>query len=297
MPIVIKGCGISIVGALAIGLLGCGCLFPSTFHSRNPHSVLYSDLDKAEDLRESGKYKAALAKYEQVSKKHLQSAFGRKVIHVGVLTHLKYSIAFCYTQLAEVEGDVSLYGKAEAAVTECYETAINPSNQANALYLWGYILFKQARYEEAGAKFKALLETFLEVDALFALGKVYLELGDETAAQRVYAQLEQRPPPAVKPPYILLYDHYETLVALGKAYLEFSDEAAAQRVLGQLEELIKTYWQKGFHPAGHDFLYRLGKVYLEFSDEAAAQRVFTQLLERYPNSWRKLEVQRLLEKQ
>ena len=194
MSIVIKGFGISIVGILAIGLLGCGCLFPSTFHSSNPHSALYSDLYKAQDLRESGRYKAALAKYEQISKKHLQFAFDREVIHVGVLMHLKYSIAFCYTELAEVEGDVSLYSKAEAAATECYETAINPSNQADALYLWGYILFKQARYKEAGAKFKALLETFLEVDALFALGNAYLELGDEVAARHVFTQLLEHYP-------------------------------------------------------------------------------------------------------
>ena len=296
MSIVIKGFGISIVGVLAIGLLGCGCLFPSTFHGSNPHSALYSDLYKAQDLRESGRYKAALAKYEQVSKKHLQSAFDRKVIHVGVLMHLKYSIAFCYTQLAEVEGDVSLYSKAEAAATECYETAINPSNRADALYLWGYILFKQARYEEAGTKFKALLETFLEVDALFALGKVYLELGDEVVAQRVYAQLEQRPPPTDGPPYMFLYDHYETLVALGKVYLELGDEAAARRVLAQLEELIKTHWQKAFYHVGHDFLYGLGKAYLELGDEVAARHVFTQLLEHYPNSLHKAEVQRFLGK-
>lgn len=55
MSIVIKGFGISIVGILTVGLLGCGCLFPSTFHSSNPHWALYSDIDKAQDLRESGK--------------------------------------------------------------------------------------------------------------------------------------------------------------------------------------------------------------------------------------------------
>ena len=297
MSIVIQGFGISIVGVLAIGLLGCGGLFPSTFHSANPHSALYSDLYKAQDLRESGRYKAALAKYEQVSKKHLQSAFGGKVIHVGVLMHLKYSIAFCYTELAEVEGDVSLYSKAEAAATECYETAIDPSNQADALYLWGYILFRQARYEEAAAKFKALLETFLEIDALFALGKVYLELGDEATTRRVYARLEQRPPPADGPPYMFLYDHYETLVALGKAYLELGDEAATRRVLAQLEELIKTHWQKAFHYVGHDFLYGLGKAYLELGDEAAARRVFAQFRVHFPKSSYKVEMERLLQEQ
>jgi tetratricopeptide (TPR) repeat protein len=146
--------------------------------------------------------------------------------------HLKYSIAFCYTQLAEVEGDVSLYSKAEAAATECYETAINPSNQADALYLWGYILFKQARYEEAGAKFKALLETFLEVDALFALGKVYLELGDKAAARQTFAQLKQRIETIKQRTSSRVYTA-EVLYGLGKVYLEFGDKAAAQSVFAQ----------------------------------------------------------------
>lgn len=261
MSIVIKVFGGGLVGVLAVGLFGCGYLFPSTFHSPNP----YSDLYKAKDLRDRGKYKAALAKYEKISKKHPQTAFGRKVIDVEFPTGLKYDIAFCYAKLAETEGDVSFYIKAAAAARESYQTAIHPFDQADALYLWGYILFKQEHYEEARAKFEALLEILQQdesegdftADTFFALGKTYLELADKCAAQRVFAQLEAR--------------------------VEADLREFRYHFLG-----IDSY---------EETLFGLGEVYLELGDEVAAQRVFGRLLVHFPDTSYKSEVQRLLEKQ
>ena len=301
MSIVIKVFGGGLVGVLAVGLFGCGYLFPSTFHSPNP----YSDLYKAKDLRDRGKYKAALAKYEKVSKKHPQTAFGRKVIDVEFPTGLKYDIAFCYAKLAETEGDVSFYIKAEAAARESYQTAIHPFDQADAIYLWGYILFKQEHYEEARAKFEALLEILQQneyegdftADTFFALGKTYLELADKCAAQRVFAQLEARIETLLPS-----YDRAEALYPLGKVYLELGDAVAAQRVFAKFEVRVEADLREfGYHFLGIDFyeetLFGLGEVYLELGDEVAAQRVFGRLLVHFPDTSYKSEVQRLLEKQ
>ncbi len=49
-------------------------------------------------------------------------------------------------QIAEMEGDNSLFIKAEAAIRESYGDT--PDGSGDILYLWGYILFKQARYAE-----------------------------------------------------------------------------------------------------------------------------------------------------
>ena len=271
----------SIVGVFTVGLLGCGCLYP--FMPQSPN--LYSDVYKANDLRYSGKYEAAIAKYEQASKKLPRFPADTKAINISFPTFFKYHIAFCYAKLAEVERDVSLYIRAEAAARESYETAILSSDQADALYLWGYILFKQGRYAEARAKYEELIDTapqngfsgrFLE-DALYGLGKTYLELGDESAAGQILAQLEAAIQGADS------YFHTAgVMCALGKAYLELSDESAARRVFAQLEVLIEITLQNdrlGWDAEGiyAKIPYGLGKAYLELGDESAARRVFAQL--------------------
>ena len=295
----------SLTGVLTVGLLGCGCLFPSIlFTSSSPNP--YPDVYKAEDLRYSGKYKAAIAKYEQAFKKFPHFPDGTKVINISFPTFLKYHIAFCYAKLAEAEGDVSLYIKAEAEAKSSYQAAIIRSDQADALYLWGYILYKQERYAEARAKFEKLLETLRQnefgteftVDALFGLGKALIGIGDTPAARRVFAQLLELIKAKNDP-----YDFYalQVLYGLGKLYLELGDKVTAQHVFIQVIEHIEIELQEDF--IGFDAeifyeetLYGLGKIYLELGDKAAAQRAYAQLLKHFPNSSYKAEVERLLQK-
>ncbi len=322
MNVLIKVFSRSVVGVLTLGLLGCGCLFSST---PNTLQNLYVDLhSEAEDLRYDGKYRAAVKKYEQAFKIRPRH---RRVIDVSYLALFKYRIAFCYAKLAEMEADVSLYIKAEDAVKESYQTAILESDQADILYLWGYILFKQARYEEARAKYEEAIEIFLQqhkghypTGELYALGKVYLALGDEAAARQICAQLETHIDDigdgimyGLGKAYMALgdeaaarwvfaqlevrdYVRYDIMYRLGQAYMELGDETAARRVFAQLEAQIDAALQSGF-PYIADELYRLGQAYMEWGDEVAALRTFAQLLEHYPDSSHKTEVKRFLEKQ
>ena len=321
MSVLIEVFGKSLVCILTVGTLGCGCLFPSTF---TRPTTLYADMYEAEDLRYAGKYREALAKYEQALKKVPCFPGNTVVIHVSFSTFLKYYIAFCYTKLAEEEGDISLYVKAEAAAQQSYQTAILPSDQADALYLWGYILYKQERYEEARVKFEALLETLqqkkfgaditryqkkfgtryqkkfgadLTVDTLFGLGKSLMALGDKAAARRVFAQLLERMKADNYP-----YDYYtvQGLYSLGKMYLELGDKAAARRVFTQVLERIEIELQDDFVPLESGILYEqtlygLGKIYLALGDNADSRRAFVQLLKHFPDSSYKPEVKRLLE--
>ena len=298
MSVLIKVFGIGIICILAVGLLGC-----------RPN--LYTDTSDAEHLRYIGKYREALVKYEQALKKFSQFPVDTQVVNVSFPTLLKYGIAFCYAKLAETEGNVSLYIKAETAAKESYETAIVRSDQADTLYLWGYILFKQARYEEAREKFEVLIGTPLPndyrgdftADVLYVLGKVYLGLDDEPAARRVFTQLEnrietaeQRVPVNVQRLEFLAV-HYEILVALGQVYLELGDASAARRVFAQLENRIETALQSEWLYVNAKIVIALGKMYLELGDASAARRVFTQLLEHFPDSSQIAEVERLLQTQ
>ena len=305
MGVLIKVFIRSIVGVVTVGLLGCGFLFPST-PNRPPN--LYTDLYEGESLRYKGKYREALAKYEQAAKKFRHLSVDTKIIHVSFPTFLKYHIAFCYAELAETEVDVSLYNKAEAAAEESYRTAIIPSNKTDALYLWAYILFKQERYAEARAKFEKLLETLRQnefdteftVDALFGLGKAHLELGNEPTARQTFVELEAR----IRTLLRTDNSFYATqvLFGLGKIYMELGDEPTARRVFAQLFEIIKIELQESF--IGYDAeifyentLYELGKIYLALGDKAATRRAFAQFLKHFPDSSYKPEVKRLLEKQ
>ena len=283
MSVLIKVLIGSVVSVLVVSLLGCGCLMSFTPLSPN----LYTDVYKAEDLRYSDKYRAAVAKYEQALEKLSRSPADTKVINVSFPTFLKYYIAFCYAKLAETEGDVSLYIKAEAAARESYETAILPSDQADALYLWGYILFKQERYAEARTKFEEPIDTVPQrwlgadftAEVLYGLGRVYLELGDKAAARQTFVQFEERIQTIL--PINSFYAE-QALYELGKVYLEFGDEFAARRVFAQLFEIIKIELQESF--IGYDAeifyeetLYELGGTYLELGDKAAARQAFVQL--------------------
>ena len=293
----------SIVCILTVGLLGCGCLYPFTPTPQSPN--LYADIYKAEYLQYSEKYKAAIAKYEQALKQLPRFPTDTKVVNVSFPTFLKYHIAFCYTKLAEAEADGSLYFKAETAVRESYRTAILPSDQADALYLWGYILFKQGRYVEARAKYEELVEAALQSEyrddftavVWYALGKTHLKLGDEAAARRVFAEFEVLIETALES-----YNTSEALYPLGKEYLKLGDEVAARAVFGKLEGRIEADLQRfGVRFHGVDFyedtLYGLGNIYMELGNNDSARRVFAQLLKHFPDSPHKTEVGRLLQRQ
>ena len=292
MSVLIKVFNRCIIGVLTLGMLGCGCLFPSTPNTLpNVYVDLYSE---ANNLKHIGKYSAAVEKYEQAFKIRPRPT---KIIDVRFPALLKYQIAFCYAKFAEAEGDALLYTKAEAAIRESYQTAILPNHQAHILYLWGYILFKQGRYEEAGAKFKSISiprasqygdSARLMWDGSYALGKTYLGLDDETAARQAFRQLDSQIDAFLQddgwPPTVGRH----ILYALGKAYLELGDETAARRVFTMRETLFYTDPEEDHPHTGDEVLYAFGKAYLELGDEAAARLTFTQLeelIKTYPHPW------------
>lgn len=291
MKVLIKVLCRTVIGVFTVGLLGCGCLFP---YKPNTLTNQYIDLyAEAESLRYDNEYRAAVEKYEQAFKIRPRP---RKVIDVSYIPQFKYCIAFCYAKVAETEADVSFYIKAEAAVKESYQTATLQSDRVDILYLWGYILFKQAKYVEARAKYEELLEIslqrgfqdrFLFKRTLSNLEKTYVELPDEAAVPRAFRQLAELLEIALQNRISDPLLEY-ALSGLGQVYLERGDEAAARRTFGQLEELLEIPLQSGFSDRflSHA-LYVLGGGYLELGDETAARRIFERvepLLERYLQS-------------
>ena len=278
MNVLIKVLCRGIVGILTVGMLGCGCLFP---YKPNTLTNQYINVyDEAESLRYAGEYRAAVEKYEQAFKIRPRS---RKVIDVSYVAQFKYCIAFCYTKVAETEADDSLYIKAEDAVKESYQTAMLQSDQMEVLYLWGYILFKQARYAEARAKYEELLEIALQrgffdrllfEGTLSNLEKTYVELGEEAVAPRAFQQLEERLEIALQNG--VSDDLLESAVSnLGEVYLERGDKTTARRIFGQFEKLLEITLQSGEYARYLEYaLYVLGQGYLKLGEAADARRIF-----------------------
>ena len=293
----------SIVGVLMIGLLGCGGLFSSAPSTSNVLPDPHLDLYEAEDLRYDGKYREAIAQYEKVFKRLPRSPFDAEGIDTKFLPKFKYGLAFCYTKLAEVEDDIFLYNKAEAAVKESYQTATHGSDRAAALHLWGYILFRQARYVQACVKFERVVEEYPQYrsdgralqPAMYVLGEAYLELGDKASAREAFSEFRKRL--EIDLAEGSQHIDYELVYALGEVYLELGDKTAAGWAFRQVEARVAADLQEGyaFLPFDND-LYGLGKVYLELGDEVSARRTFTLLLKYYPDSPHKPEVERLLGK-
>jgi len=152
---------------------------------------------EAGGLYREGKYIQAIAKYEQVLEEYERvlkrnkgvSSYS-KIIDEDFPTLVKYRIAVCYTNWAE-QGDI--YSQAEDIIKEIYPTATVREHQEGITYLWGYILFKQKRYEEARPKFQELIDNFPQSifveNAWYALGKLYFEQGDYEAARQALQQL------------------------------------------------------------------------------------------------------------
>ena len=170
---------------------GIGLLMLFLWPSQGPKKTgrLYN---KAEDLYQSSRYSEAISMYEQAleeGKKHPDEA---KWIDQDFSILIKYKIAVCYCRWA-AQGDISLYTEAESIVKAIYPTATVPKHREGITYLWGYILFKQGRYEEADPKFRELIENFPQSpyveNALYALGKLHLKLEQPEKSRKAFQQL------------------------------------------------------------------------------------------------------------
>ena len=292
MSVLIKIFNRCIVGVLTLGMLGCGCLFPYTPNTLpNLYVELYSE---ANDLQHIGEYSTAIKKYEEVFKIRPHPT---KIIEVRFPALLKYNIAFAtlnWQKQKETHPSISKPRRRSEKVTKLRYFR---THQARILYLWGYILFKQGRYEEASAKFKSISvprasqygdTARLMWNSSYALGKAYLGLDDETAARQAFRQLDSQIDAFLQddgwPPTVGRH----ILYALGKAYLELGDETAARRVFTMRETLFYTDPGDNHPHTGDEVLYAFGKAYLEFGKEAAARMTFTQLealIKTYPHPW------------
>ena len=117
-------------------------------------------------------------------------------------------------------------------------------------------------------------------DSSYALGKAYLELGDEAAARQAFRQLDSQIDTFLQNGGWIRSVGSAILYALGKAYLELGDEAAARRVFTMREARFYTHPEVNHPHVGDEILYAFGKAYSDsWAMKLPPRRVFTKLEE------------------
>lgn len=177
-----------VLAALAGIALALVMLWPSG--SSQKVKALY---EEAEQLLQEGRYEEAIAKYNEALKEAGKWGVKTEVIDKDFDSLAKYKIAFCYAKLGEQTGDLTYYEKGLDYIKEVYAKAIVPKHKEAVTFLWGHVLHKMERYEEAEPKFRELIANFPDSiyveNALYALGLLNYKLKKFEEARKAFREI------------------------------------------------------------------------------------------------------------
>jgi tetratricopeptide (TPR) repeat protein len=176
---------LKVLGVVAGIVLAVVMLWPSGSSQRV--KALY---EEAEQLMSEGKYEEAITKYSEALEESKKWGVKTEVIDRDFDSLAKYKIAFCYAKMAEDTGDLTYYEKALDYIKEVYGKAIVPKHKEAVTFLWGHVLFKMERYEEAEPKFRELIANFpnsIRVEnAWYAIGVLNYQLKNFEEARKAF---------------------------------------------------------------------------------------------------------------
>ncbi len=176
-----------LVGVGIAALLGV-LFFPSG--SSQKVQTLY---EEAEQYLVNERYPEAIQKYEESLEEAEKGFVKTEVIDPDYKTLAKYKIAHAYAQQAEKTGNVAEYDSALSILEEIYQTATVNKHREGIVFLWGYVLMKTERLEEAEPKFRELIQNFpgslFHENAWYSIGQLNYELKDFDKARDAYRQI------------------------------------------------------------------------------------------------------------
>ncbi|GIX05758.1 MAG: hypothetical protein KatS3mg115_0161 [Candidatus Poribacteria bacterium] len=173
---------------LGVAALLAALLWPTG--SSQKVKTLFED---AEALLQQQRYQDAIAKYQEALLEAEKPLVKTEVIDPDFQTLANYKIAYAYTQIAEQTGDVTAYDKALEIVEPLYQRATLPKHREVVTFLWGYILFKQEKLEEAEPKFREVIDNFpnslyLE-NAWYSIAQINYQLKEYDEAREAYTMI------------------------------------------------------------------------------------------------------------
>ena len=113
-----------------------------------------------ETLYQSGDYGSAIAKYEEALKESYKLRAKTATIDKDFTTLVNFKIAMSYVKLAEHTNNKSYYTKALVYVETSAQTVRLTEYEEDITYLWGHILYKTGRSEQAVEKLTQLIHNF-----------------------------------------------------------------------------------------------------------------------------------------
>ena len=144
-----------IIGGFALVL---ALLSPYVLGSSKKVAQLF---EAAETLYGQNDYEGAIAKYEETLKESNKLRAKTEAIDKDFKTLVNLKIATSYTKLAEQSEDANYYyEKALEHIEQATSTVKLAKHQEELTYLWGQILYKTGKLEQAAEKFTALIENF-----------------------------------------------------------------------------------------------------------------------------------------
>ena len=176
-----------LIGVGIVALLGV-LFFPSG--SSQKVKTLY---EEAEQYMANSRYLEAVEKYEESLLEAEKGFVKTEVIDPDYPTLAKYKIAYAHTQQAEQTGNTAEYDSAQRILEEIYPTATVAKHREVIVFLWGYVLFKTEKLEEAEPKFRELIQNFpnsiYHENAWYSIAQLNFTLKDYDKARDAYRQI------------------------------------------------------------------------------------------------------------
>jgi len=238
--------------------------------------------EEGEELYEQMKYKDAIARFKALE----MADETPDALNFDSDFHnlARYKLALCYFKLAEQREYLNLYNESLRYAELVSQNAKVDEYKEKGIFLWGRILFKTERYDEAETKFSELIETyptglFVE-DALYYIAHINYRLSKYEESRKTFASiLDSNLSVAHKDDaqrmiaqsfliegnYGRALEEFEKLDAEGshsealyKIAYSFSKLGRHEEALEKYDELVKDYPDSHFATAAY---FDMGRIY------------------------------------
>lgn len=174
---------------LLVGV-GVAALLGVLFWPSGSSQRVRTAFEEAEQYLANQRYQEAIEQYGIALEESVKPFVKTEVIDPDFHTLAHYKIAFANAQIADQTGDVTKYDAAVMTIEDIYRDAAVPKHRELITFLWGYVLFKQEKFEEADPKFRELIDNFpnslyLE-NAWYSIGQLNFELLEYDNARAAY---------------------------------------------------------------------------------------------------------------
>ncbi|MBT5711072.1 tetratricopeptide repeat protein, partial [Candidatus Poribacteria bacterium] len=177
---------------LLVGV-GVAALLGVLFWPSGSSQRVRTAFEEAEQYLAGQRYQEAIEQYEAALEESVKPFVKTEVIDPDFKTLANYKIAFANAQIADQTDDVTRYDAAVTTIEDIYRDAHVPKHRELITFLWGYVLFKQKKFDEADPKFRELIDNFpnslyLE-NAWYSIGQLNFELVEYDRARVAYAAI------------------------------------------------------------------------------------------------------------